>query len=307
MAEIIKFYERGFDFESLTVQWNLGNTCNYSCEYCPKVLHTGDRSWVELPLIEHTILKIKEKYPNKKLKLEFLGGEITLYRDFIPLMQFCKENKIQNMIFTNASRTFRHWNLVTPYIDRVLMTYHPMTTDKDHFRSIIKLFEQENVKYFVHLAMTKDLFWDTAEYAAQLQEDFPNSYITMTLMMDKENNKNYNGYYYDYSLEQIDYVMQNDKGAERYIAEFDDGGILQYNLNQIKGLNLNYFKNYHCGYHNSLINIDAFGNASTSLCRQKTKINIFDDNLDDLFRPHLCRSTTCDNPSDLRILKIKNI
>ena len=33
--------------ENFYLQWSLGNTCNWSCEYCPTVLHAGDRYWPE--------------------------------------------------------------------------------------------------------------------------------------------------------------------------------------------------------------------------------------------------------------------
>lgn len=303
MSEIIKFYETKYNPNRLIVQWNLGNTCNYSCEYCPSILHRGDRDWVELELIKNTLLKIKDQYKDKEIKVEFLGGEITLYRHFIDLMIFCKENSFKNMIFTNASRTFRHWEDVIPHLDEILLTFHPHTTNKDHFEKVIKLCIDNNVNFFVHTAMTKDLFWDTAKYARYLYDKYK-IYISMTLMMDKENKKNYNGYFYDYSEEEIAFVRKYDRGAEKYTVEYANGESQKVSLNDVKDLKLNQFKGFTCGTDNSLINIDAFGNATTSLCRQRKKINIYQDNIEDLFSEHICRSQTCENPSDLRVIKI---
>jgi MoaA/NifB/PqqE/SkfB family radical SAM enzyme len=301
---IVKFYEKGFDPGQLIVQWNLGNTCNYSCEYCPSILHNGTRLWVDLPLIENTLLKIKDYFPQKTLRVEFLGGEITLYRDFINLMKFCKDQNINNMIFTNASRTFRHWEEVADYLDEVMLTFHPATTSKIHFEKIVKFFIEKNIKLYVHIAMQKSLFASSAKYAEYLHVTYPNLKINMVLMMDKEHKKSFDGYFYDYSQEEIDLIKLYDNSEERYIAEYEDGSTTQYNISEIKDLKLNNFKGFNCGTTNSIINIDANGVASTSLCRQKSKINIYIDDLDQLFYDHICQKDLCENPSDIRIYKI---
>jgi organic radical activating enzyme len=303
--DIIKFYEKGFDQDQLIVQWNLGNTCNYTCEYCPSILHNGTRPWVDLPLIENTLLKIKDHFPQKTLRVEFLGGEITLYRDFIELMKFCKEQDIKNMIFTNASRTFRHWEEVIDYLDEVLLTFHPATSDKIHFENIIKFFIEKNKKFYVHVAMQKSLFLSTAKYTKYLHDTYPGLKINMVLMMDKGHAKLFNGYFYDYSQEEIDLVKLHDTSQHHYIAEYADGNTDQYNISEIKDLKLNRFKGFKCGTTNSIINIDANGMASTSLCRQKSKINIYADNITDLFYEHICQKEVCENPSDIRIFKNK--
>lgn len=302
--KIVKFYENNHKTDRLVVQWNIGNTCNYSCEYCPSILHRGDRPWVDLNLITTTILRIKERFPEKKLRLEFLGGEITLYKNFISLMQFCKDNDIKNMIFTNASRTFRHWNEVLPYLDEVLLTFHPQSADKQHFESIVELLYNNNSQFYIHLAMVKDLFQDTMDFGKYLQQKFSNLHITSTLMMDKENKKEYRGYFYDYSEEELNSVKKFDRGTEQYIAEYDNGESAILTLNEVKTGQLNKFKGYSCGNNENLICIDAFGNASSSLCRQKPKINIFNQSIDQLFTENICRTEICENPSDFRIIKI---
>lgn len=305
--EIIKFYEQGHDPSQLIVQWNLGNTCNYTCEYCPKILHNGDRPWVELPLIENTLLKIRDYFPDKRMRVEFLGGEITLYRDFVELMKFCKEQAINNMVFTNASRTFRHWNEVIDYVDELLLTFHPLTTDKDHFENIIKLCIEHQCKVYVHIAMPKLVFWDTVEYAQYLKNTYPDLPISTVLMMDKEHNKNYNGFYYDYSDDEISFVKSFDRSAERYIAEYSNGDTELLTITDIKSKKINQFVGFTCGSTNSIINIDYAGNATTSVCGKKPRINIYQDDITQLFVDHICTKTYCENPSDIRIFKILKI
>ena len=35
---------------AVQIQWSMGNTCNFSCEYCPPVLHDGSK------LVKHRTL-----------------------------------------------------------------------------------------------------------------------------------------------------------------------------------------------------------------------------------------------------------
>ena len=31
---------------AVQIQWSMGNTCNFSCEYCPSILHDGTKPWL---------------------------------------------------------------------------------------------------------------------------------------------------------------------------------------------------------------------------------------------------------------------
>ena len=54
----------------------------------------------------------------------------------------------------------------------------------------------------------------------------------------------------------------------------------------------------------SLICIDFRGLAAITVCNQRKRINIYNDDIDEIFRPVVCQASRCDNSSDLRILKI---
>ena len=34
------------DNNYIRIQWNMGNSCNYECEYCPPQLHDGSKPWL---------------------------------------------------------------------------------------------------------------------------------------------------------------------------------------------------------------------------------------------------------------------
>jgi MoaA/NifB/PqqE/SkfB family radical SAM enzyme len=44
------------------VNWCLGNTCNYSCSYCPAALHDGSNKWPDPEVIKSFIARVKNHY-----------------------------------------------------------------------------------------------------------------------------------------------------------------------------------------------------------------------------------------------------
>lgn len=304
--KIVKFYERGsLENNELIVQWNLGNTCNYVCEYCPSYLHSGKIQWPELSLIQQTLIKIKNNFPDKNIRLEFLGGEVTLYSDFIELMKFCKENNFKSTILSNGSRTLRYWEELSPYLDRILLTFHVEEADKIHFSNVIDLLVKNKIEPIIHIAMMKDKFWELVSYKNQLRTDFPKLIIDSILMLDKLGLFNYNGYYYDYDNSQIEYVKQQEFHSMSYVIEYDNGETHEVNLVDVREHDLNNFSGFTCGTTLSIIVINFNGYVSTSLCNQRPKINLHTEDINQIFVPIVCAADKCLNPSDIRIMKIK--
>jgi organic radical activating enzyme len=306
---VIRFYERGQDNpSSLIVQWNLGNTCNYSCTYCPTYLHRGNIPWPDLNLIKNTLLKIKEKFISNDITVEMLGGEITLYKEFIPLMKFLKENNFSSNILSNGSRTLRFWEEASPYLNNIGLTYHSEFNNEEHLLGVIKTLTENNVTPYIKIAMVKEHFWNLIKFQKKIQQEFPYINIEMVLLLDKMHQFKNNGYYYNYSREEIEYLIASEEGITGHlVAEYTDGLVESYTLNQVRDSGLNKFKGFECGSKLSLIIIDHKGNLSTSLCRQRPRISIhnIDTELDSLLTPVICELEKCVNHSDLRILKEK--
>lgn len=299
----IKFYEKYYDPLQLNVQWNLGNVCNYTCEYCPRYLHSGSVDWISLKKIKDVLLKIKEEFSHRSIRVEFLGGEVTLWREFPNLLQFCRDQNLKTMIFSNGSRTIRFWEDNARNLDEIILTFHPLTTDKIHFENVIKTLVDNNAIPIIHISMVKSLFNDLIEYGNYLKNKFPIS-VDKVLMMDKEHKKNFNGYFYDYSKEEIESIINNDTGSMFYIFKQDEIET-EYSINEIRFNKLNNFNGYTCGIDIPQIVIDYRGNVGVSLCNQKPKSNIFAEDWNKVLKPTICKAEVCKNPNDIRIPKIK--
>ena len=151
------------------VNWCLGNTCNFSCSYCPESLHDGSTKWPSPEVIKKFILKVKETHADKKLYFEFTGGEVTMYKHFTEICQFCTENNIKVGLISNGSRTLRYWEENKQYFDHVCLSFHPEFADENHFIEVIKILHND-VRTHVNIMMSPEKFDHCYEVANKVKE-----------------------------------------------------------------------------------------------------------------------------------------
>ena len=301
----IKFYGIGQDNpQQIIVCWNLGNSCNWSCDYCPKWLNDASVYWTDNELVKSTLLKIKNYFNHQQIRIEFMGGEVTTKPDFIDLMKFCREEGFYNHIVTNAARTVAYWERLGPYLDSVLMSFHPLNASKEHYESVIDTLLKYNANPVCSLAMVKERFWVLVEYKTYLKEKYQHKvHVDFMLLYDKERKHNYNGYFYDYDKEQLDFLVGH--AGKNFTVEYDNGTKRDVSFAEVNEEKLNDFTGYTCGTKLNMLNIDYYGGASISVCKQRNPINISSADFEEFLKPKICQQTECRNPSDLRILKLK--
>ena len=139
------------------VNWCLGNTCNYSCSYCPTALHDGSLRWPDPTVIKNFISKIKDHHYNKNIYFEFTGGEVTMYRHFAEICQFCTELDIKVGLISNGSRTLRYWGENKQFFDHVCLSFHPEFADEEHFINVVKILNND-VRTHVNIMMSPEKF-----------------------------------------------------------------------------------------------------------------------------------------------------
>lgn len=301
----IKFYGIGFnDPQDFVVSWNLGNSCNWKCEYCPTYLNDGSVYWIDNEVVKRVLLQLKNHFPDRQLRVEFTGGEVTTKPDFIDLMTFCKEQGFKNHIVTNASRTVAYWERLAPYLYSAICTFHPANADREHYEKIVDTMLMHGCHPILSLAMVKDMFWDLVEYKKYLEEKYRNkAHVDIIMIYDKEQTKSFNGYFYDYDKDQREYLSFH--AGKNYVMEYIDGTRRELSTAELQDENLNNFSGFLCGSKLNMISIDYLGGASISVCSQRKPININSENFDEMLKPKICQASACRNPSDLRILKIR--
>ena len=151
------------------VNWCLGNTCNFSCSYCPENLHNGTNPWPTPEIIKNFIQKVKETHPNKKLYFEFTGGEVTLYKHFLDICQYCTEQGVKVGLISNGSRTLRYWKENKQYFDHVCLSFHPEFGDSEHFIEVVKELNND-VRTHVNIMMSPEKFDYCYEVADKVKD-----------------------------------------------------------------------------------------------------------------------------------------
>ena len=161
------------------VNWCLGNTCNYSCSYCPKVLHDGSNPWPELEVLKNFIDRVIEQKQGKDVAFEFTGGEVTVYKHFVELCEYIKSKGAAVAFISNGGRTVKWWERFVDgnRANHVCLSFHAEEGDPAHFVNIVNI-ASRNIKVHVNVMMHPD-HWDKCAAVAESVSAIPN--ITMAL------------------------------------------------------------------------------------------------------------------------------
>jgi MoaA/NifB/PqqE/SkfB family radical SAM enzyme len=159
------------------VNWCLGNTCNYECNYCPSHLHDGSIKWPDVETIKKFIKFTVEQVFPKKVYFEMTGGEVTMYRHFEEICKYCDEIGAKVGLISNGSRTLRWWEENKYYFNHVCLSFHPEQADPDHFFNVVNILHDQ-VRTHVNIMMSPEKFDYCFEFAKKCK-DIPN--ISMAL------------------------------------------------------------------------------------------------------------------------------
>ncbi len=126
--------DTGLETENIFVaNWFLGNTCSYSCSYCPSYLNDGSIPWTDLEILKNFIDTLFEKKAGQKIVIEFTGGEVTLFKDYGALCSYIKSKGGVISMITNGSRTMDWWRKNVQHFDVIAFSYHTEFADRTKY------------------------------------------------------------------------------------------------------------------------------------------------------------------------------
>lgn len=104
------------DFINIT--WYMTGWCNYSCPYC---INSQMRCpWIDESIIINRAININKllnnNFPNNKISLKLLGGEVTYYNLQSILDKISKLNKVS--LITNLSQPIEYFIDLAKYLDK---------------------------------------------------------------------------------------------------------------------------------------------------------------------------------------------
>lgn len=277
----------------LTIQWNLGNSCNLDCEYCHIELKDGTNPFPNIsrlrPAFEHLV---EQARAFSLIKIEIPGGEPTESDALRELMLANSNPDINFKIYSNGQADVNWWRTVSPKLYGLDLSYH-LTTDLAHFLLVIdSIYDKNNLT--VNVPHTPDN-WDKAQEAySEIKSIFPNTKIQMLY----SNFTRGNSQYYPYTSNQWDTYFRS-IGVD---PQKPDEVVDTTEYKRIHFLN-DYYGHFCWAGHNQIV-IDNFGYAWRGWCRASGHMgNIFDNSLVLDAKPRPCPKKQCTNGFDLNAKK----
>lgn len=179
------------------VEWELGNTCNFNCSFCPDKYKSGSARFLDLSTYTQAIDKLTIEAAPKKLWVKLTGGEPTLYPKLIELMTYIKSKGHYTYLITNGSRTMRYWQELkdSKCADFIAFTYHAeQTDDVGHTIKTVQLFEDVPTVIAVNVTCVPKYFTESvnafnrikSECAAYINLQQVNDELGMTKYTDEQ-------------------------------------------------------------------------------------------------------------------------
>ena len=297
--------------EVFVVNWCIGNTCNFACSYCPTGLHDGSKRWPDPNDVKNFILKVKQAHPNKSLYFEFTGGEVTLYKHFIDICQFCTEQGVKVGLISNGSRTIRWWEENKQFFDHVCLSYHPEFADDQHFLEVAKLLHNE-VRTHINIMMSPEKFDHCYALADQVKNLENISMALQPLIHD------FGDTLYDYTEEQHKVFNNQHELMTKHIKftkklEWNRGAMRMVNAEGQSRVSsahrfisdkTNDWSGWSCYAGVEQLVVDMDGEIFRGWCKEGGRIGRIDDpNLDLAISPVICGKTMCHCNFDIMCTK----
>ena len=313
-----------FEQRNMYIDWQLSNVCNYDCLYCNDTSKGGYYTWPTLEqairLVDHIVKNSDHEYRTYNL----LGGEPILWKHFGDLCEYIKEVDENSVIqtLTNGSRTLRWWEQYAEKMDKVVISYHAHTANREHIEQVVRIlapYAYVSVQLLADIAHFDKVMYDFDYFIEHLPgvnitpkkgqimlgygewmpyTDSQLEWFQTALRKTEENN-------------QRDYIVdeQREQKFIRTVFAGYENEIWETNNKDLTINDLNHFNGWHCNIGKDMLCVRADGTLKpSSACfdeisfgNYKTDISLKD------FRTngYVCRYDSCFCGADLEIEKWK--
>ena len=293
------------------VNWWIGNECNYRCSYCPECYHNGSKEWADYEIAKKFCGNILEKFQGDKVLFEFTGGEITLWKHFVNLATFLKENHAYIGIISNGSRNVKWWHEHINLFDIVNLSYHSEFVDEDHFLAVLNEIRNK-LRVHVNIMMLPKNFTACIKFARKVVEMGNMSVALQPLLVNMRNE------IYGYSKAQLRIINNQEKlvSKVKWTKEFPIFRCPMNKFNSAKqkgemvsphtlvANNENTWKGWQCYAGVEQIVIDPNGDIYRGRCEEGGKIgNIYEQSISLPTEPIICSKDRCTCNFDIACTK----
>jgi organic radical activating enzyme len=301
----------------LRIEYMLGNTCNQKCNYCFPGSNEGNTNWPDLEIVKTNLSKVLNHYAaNGKdvFNIFFVGGEPTLWDDFLELCIFLKSkyNCILE-ISTNGTRGIIWWQKAARVLDHINISVHHEYAKINKIKTLADFLYSSEILVNVDVLIDPAAFNTCVELVEQMQQlTLPWPIVAKVVLFDGQS---------CYTIEQLKYFEEPIKRypnadwfhstsrkprTEITITHNNNEKTITNSDSWITRNNLNYFKGWHCNLgvdHIKITNRVITSNCNQRLFDKTYNINDKDFEFSPTIQPTLCSRDICGCAGEISIKK----
>ena len=170
--------------ETVVINWLLGTTCNFKCNYCPDFLHSGTGDWPRKKQIITFIDAIANHVAPKKIYFEFTGGEVTLFKELLDIATYVRDSGHTVGIISNGSMSLSWWKRNKEYLDHVCFSYHTEFGNPEKFLKVIKEVN-DSMRTHVNIMMDPQNWDNCITLAERIPQECKNISLALQPLMEE--------------------------------------------------------------------------------------------------------------------------
>ena len=262
---------------TLNIYWKLTDFCNFKCNYCPPVLHSGSYATGKIAgfptdnEITDFISRLENNLSNgRHLNLQIGGGEPTLHPLFPEIVNRLKHENNHIGVTTNGSRSEDWWETILP-LDNVTISLHPEFTNIEKINSLSKFILSTSTSLMFNLSCDPANWEQTVELYNSLDDDLKKFVSPKVLNhLEKITKENY-----DYTTEQSEWINQHmtkpvsSRKFKNSVIYFEDGTSESILLGKVTMNNWNVYQGWQCKVNSQSLMINFNGDIYAGICQVK--------------------------------------
>ena len=279
----------------ITIDWNLGNSCNLNCSYCHTELKDGANPFPSAdkfrPAFDHLIDQTRAF---SRVNLEFSGGEPTQSQSLQYVILANTDDRIKFKLVSNAQAPIAWWTDTAHKLYDLTLSYHSISSF-DHFFEVVKTVSK-NLNPKIYIPLTPQTWLVQKDAYDRLKAFGYDVHLQLLYSNFTRGNNEYLKYtepqwYEYYKLQGID--IANPQQVESTI--------------EFKRVNhLNNYYGHLCWAGYDQIVIDNFGDVYRGWCKSNNSLgNVFRGDVVLDKKPYPCPKQQCKNGFDLQAHKSK--
>ena len=288
--------------------------CNYSCAYCESFDNTKPANFQTLEDYEKAMRYLVEYFETSDLKIEILGGEPSLFKQWVELLNAINTLGAVPIIYTNLSMPSKILKKRIELLEPkkcINVSWHTEFANHDTIVKNIKIIHESGHLNTIDILADKR-YWNEVQKAYEACK-YTNVASLMCIKDEAAGKKEIISSLIDYTqdeMEYINYTHIKGRSSGTTTFKFEDQSTLQLNgLGDFYKHNLTNFKGMNCEIGQQRIHIKPNGDVYPSACMlnyQKACMgNLYKQNVRKPRRPIVCPFDMCACGPDLRITKYK--